>query len=59
MVVGILYVMTNSTIIVRQSIVTWIGYLEDFFPTLDCYQRLFGPRGVGFGMGAGTLSTGN
>ena len=58
-VVGILYVMTNSTIIVRQSIVTWIGYLEDFFSTLDCYQRLFGPRGVGFGMGAGTLSTGN
>ena len=26
---------------------------------LDCYQRLFGPKGVGFGMGSGALSTGN
>jgi len=25
----------------------------------NCYQRLFGPRGVGFGVGSGTLSTGN
>lgn len=30
-----------------------------FLSIVDCYQRLFGPRGVGFGMGAGTLSTGN
>jgi hypothetical protein len=26
---------------------------------LDCYQRLFGPKGVGHGIGSGTLSTGN
>jgi cysteine/glycine-rich protein len=25
----------------------------------NCYQRLFGPKGVGFGIGSGTLSTGN
>jgi hypothetical protein len=25
----------------------------------DCYQRLFGPKGVGYGIGSGTLSTGN
>ena len=25
----------------------------------DCYQRLFGPKGIGYGIGAGTLSTGN
>lgn len=25
---------------------------------LDCYQRLFGPKGVGFGIGSGALSTG-
>ncbi len=31
----------------------------DLFLFLDCYQRLFGPRGVGFGIGSGTLSTGN
>ncbi|CAF2138906.1 unnamed protein product [Rotaria magnacalcarata] len=24
----------------------------------NCYQRLFGPKGVGYGIGAGTLSTG-
>ncbi|CAF4820083.1 unnamed protein product, partial [Rotaria sp. Silwood2] len=24
-----------------------------------CYQRLFGPKGVGYGIGSGTLSTGN
>lgn len=24
----------------------------------NCYQRLFGPKGVGFGIGSGTLSTG-
>ncbi|UJR36992.1 hypothetical protein I4U23_029700 [Adineta vaga] len=25
----------------------------------NCYQRLFGPKGVGYGIGSGTLSTGN
>jgi len=25
----------------------------------NCYQRLFGPKGVGYGVGSGTLSTGN
>jgi hypothetical protein len=30
-----------------------------FMLLLDCYQRLFGPKGVGFGIGSGTLSTGN
>ncbi|CAF1657286.1 unnamed protein product, partial [Adineta ricciae] len=24
----------------------------------NCYQRLFGPKGVGYGVGSGTLSTG-
>ncbi|CAF4668274.1 unnamed protein product, partial [Rotaria socialis] len=23
-----------------------------------CYQRLFGPKGVGYGIGSGALSTG-
>jgi hypothetical protein len=30
-----------------------------FLIILDCYQRLFGPKGVGYGIGSGTLSTGN
>ncbi|CAF1154506.1 unnamed protein product [Rotaria sordida] len=30
------------------------GYLYDN----NCYKRLFGPKGVGYGIGAGTLSTG-
>ncbi|CAF0769767.1 unnamed protein product [Rotaria sp. Silwood1] len=25
----------------------------------NCYQRLFGPKGIGYGIGSGTLSTGN
>ena len=33
--------------------------MSPFTRVLDCYQRLFGPRGVGFGIGAGALSTGN
>ncbi|CAF5205335.1 unnamed protein product, partial [Rotaria magnacalcarata] len=24
----------------------------------NCYQRLFGPKGVGYGIGSGALSTG-
>jgi hypothetical protein len=41
--------------------VKWLSLFEfkiEFY-FLDCYQRLFGPRGVGFGIGAGALSTGN
>jgi hypothetical protein len=39
--------------------IIFVSTIKIDFYSLDCYQRLFGPKGVGYGVGAGALSTEN
>jgi cysteine/glycine-rich protein len=56
---GARYSEHNGELYDNSKMIIFVSTIKIDFYSLDCYQRLFGPKGVGYGVGAGALSTEN